>query len=336
MTVTSTGDMAQTYMLRRLTNSMKQQALTAAQEVTTGYSANISQKLGGDMTRFAGLESSLTRLTGYKVATDAAGATASAMQTVFGQIDTLTSGIGASLLNAANTENPRLLGQLIDDGAQRFDAVLAALNTKVGDKTLFAGTASDGPAVASGDTILSALETAISAAGAVSAADIETVLADWFADPAGFAAVGYLGTDGAAPLAVSPEDKVNLGFTATDPALRDTLQSMAMIALVDRGTVITDAATAEQVTRSAANALLQNDTDRAVLAGDLGFAQARIDQAQTRNEAETSALQLARSDMLAVDGYEAATRLEAAQTQLETLYSVTARLSRLSLVDFLG
>jgi flagellar hook-associated protein 3 FlgL len=36
-----------------------------------------------------------------------------------------------------------------------------------------------------------------------------------------------------------------------------------------------------------------------------------------------------------VDPYEAATKLEAAQSQLEALYTVTARLSRLNLVDFL-
>jgi flagellar hook-associated protein 3 FlgL len=46
-------------------------------------------------------------------------------------------------------------------------------------------------------------------------------------------------------------------------------------------------------------------------------------------------LEIARADLVAIDPFEAATRMEAAQTQLETLYSVTARLSRLSLVDFL-
>jgi flagellar hook-associated protein 3 FlgL len=90
-----------------------------------------------------------------------------------------------------------------------------------------------------------------------------------------------------------------------------------------------------QVVGLAATSLLQNDTDRAFLRGNLGFAQARIEQAQTRNESEIAALEIARSDLLSIDPYEAATRLEAAQTQLETLYSVTARLSRLRLVDFL-
>lgn len=335
MTVNSIGDMAQSFMLRRLTTNMKKEANTAAQELTTGYTANIGQKLGGDLTRLSGLEATLSRLTGYRVATDTAATTASAMQSVFDKIDALTDGMGPSLLNAANSENTGVLQGLVGDAAERFDSVLSSLNTRIGDKTLFAGIASDGPAVASSNVILSALEAAVTGAGAVTAVDIEAAVTNWFDSPTGFAIVGYLGNTGANAVAISAEDKVDLGFTAADPAIRDTLKSLAMVALVHRGTVIPDSTTGMQLASSAGNALLQNQSDRTFLAGDLGFAQARIEQAQTRNEAEGSALQLARSDLLAVDPYEAATRMEAAQTQLETLYSVTARLSRLTLVDFL-
>jgi len=327
--------MAQTFMLRRLTNSMKQQASTAAQELTTGYTSNIARKLGGDLTRLSGLESTLSRLKGYRVATDSARLTADAMQSVFGKIDALTDGLGASLLNAANAESPQILQGLTTDAAARFDAVLVSLNTKIGDRTLFAGIVSDGPAVATSDVILSAIEAAVSGAGATSASDIEAAVTAWFNDIAGFATVGYLGGPAASALSVSAEDNVNLGITATDPAIKDTLKSLALVALVARGNVISDQQAVLQVSRLVGTSLLQNQSERTFVAANLGMVQARIDQAQTRNEAEEAALQLARSDLLAIDPYEAATRMEAAQTQLETLYSVTARLSRLSLVDFL-
>jgi flagellar hook-associated protein 3 FlgL len=335
MAVNSIGDMAQTFMLRRLTTSIKQQASTAAQELTSGYTSNIARKLGGDLTRLSGLESTLSRLKGYRAATDSAKLNADMMQSVFGKIDALTDGLGASLLNAANAESPRMLQGLTTEAAARFDAVLASLNTNLGDRTLFAGIASDGPAVATSDVILSAIEAAVVGLGATSAGDIETAVTAWFNDPAGFATVGYLGGPAAIALSVSVEDKVNLGFTAMDPAIKDTLKSLAMVALVGRGTVISDQEAVLQVSRLAGKSLLQNQSDRTFLAADLGMVQTRIDQAQTRNETEEAMLQLVRSDLLAVDPYEAATRMEAAQTQLETLYSVTARLSRLSLVDFL-
>ena len=335
MAVNSIGDMAQTFMLRRQTTRMKQEASVAAQELTTGYTANVGRKLGGDLTRVAGLEVTLSRLKGYRHVTDMAAMTSNAMQSVLGQIDALTENMGPSVLNASNMESPRILDTFLKEGTANFKAVLASLNSKVGDRTLFAGIATNGPAVASSDVILAALEAAISGAGAVTAEDMETAVTAWFDDPAGFASIGYLGGAASAPIAVSAEDRADLGVTAMDPAIRGAVKSLAMIALADRGTVIPNPETGLKFTRLAGSALMQNQSDRTYLAGQIGLSQARIEQAQTRNEAEGAALRLARSDLLAVDPYEAATRMEAAQTQLETLYSVTARLSRLRLVDFL-
>ena len=63
--------------------------------------------------------------------------------------------------------------------------------------------------------------------------------------------------------------------------------------------------------------------------------EARLDAAVTRNSAETSALEMTRADLIGVDSFETATRLEASQTQLETLYAITARMQRLNLADYL-
>lgn len=335
MGLMSLGDMAQTFMLRRMTTSLKQETRVAAQELTTGHSADVSRKLRGDFSQLSGLEASLTRLSGHQTATSSAALTANAMQTTLRTIQSLTEGVATSLLNAGMLTDLSTSFSILDDTAGRFDAVINALNAKLGDKSLFAGVASDGPALASSDVILSALEAAIASAGATTAQDLETVVTSWFVSPTGFATVGYLGGAALSPIAISTDDTVDLATTAADPALRDTLKSLALTALAARGTVTTDSTTKFELVRLAGASLLQSESDRTLLAGRLGLAEARIDLAQTRNHAEVFALQLARSDMLMVDQYEAATRMEAAQNQLETLYSVTARLSRLRLVDFL-
>lgn len=335
MALISLGDMAHNFMLRRQTATLKLDARTAATELATGRTTDIASKLHGDLNRTTGIETSLTRLAGYKIATNDAALTASSMQNVLGQIDRLTADLGPILLNAGTISGTNTMPAFATDVHERLEATLSALNTQLGGATLFAGVASDGPAVADADTILTALEAAITGAGAVTAMDIETTVSAWFDDPAGFAVIGYLGGDAKSPQAVSPNDTAHLPITARDPALRDTLKSLALVALIDRGTVIPDAPTKTALTLRAGEALLQSQTDRAALAGKLGLTEARIDQAAIRNEAERSALQLAQSDLLSVDPYEAATRMEATQNQLETLYSITARLSRLSLVDFL-
>ena len=44
---------------------------------------------------------------------------------------------------------------------------------------------------------------------------------------------------------------------------------------------------------------------------------------------------MARGGMVGVDGYDTATALQETQARLETLYTLTARLSRLKLADYL-
>ena len=68
---------------------------------------------------------------------------------------------------------------------------------------------------------------------------------------------------------------------------------------------------------------------------DLGYAEARIEDSKVRQEAEASSLEIARNTLLGVDPFDVATRLTDAQQRLESLYAVTARLSRLTLSDFL-
>ena len=71
------------------------------------------------------------------------------------------------------------------------------------------------------------------------------------------------------------------------------------------------------------------------LRSDLGFAQERIAQSTARNAAERTSLYMARGELLSIDAFEAASALEEVHTQLETIYMITARTSRLSLVNFL-
>ncbi len=67
----------------------------------------------------------------------------------------------------------------------------------------------------------------------------------------------------------------------------------------------------------------------------VGTTQAQISAAITRNGAEQSALEIAQAGIVSADPYDAATRLEDLQTRIEALYLITARVSRLSLADYI-
>lgn len=71
------------------------------------------------------------------------------------------------------------------------------------------------------------------------------------------------------------------------------------------------------------------------LQSKIGIRQNRLENIKAENQAEKHALELFLSNELSTDTAEAITQFQNAQTQLEALYNVTARLSQLSLVKFL-
>ena len=80
---------------------------------------------------------------------------------------------------------------------------------------------------------------------------------------------------------------------------------------------------------------MQAQTPLTELRAGLGSLQGRIEETATRNSAERTSTQLARLGLVGIDPYETASKLEDVQLQLQTIYTVTVRSSRLSLTEFL-
>lgn len=330
----SIGDMAQAFLLRRQVTSLKQASQTAALEVASGKAADISRHRNGDIGPVVAIEATLQRLDGFRQATNETALQAAQMQAALTTIQGLVAELPLQLASFDTMVVAESRRAIITQAEDRLDAVIRALNVAPAGRAIFAGVETNGPALASAEDILTALEAEISTAGATDATAVIGVIDAWFADPAGFDTVGYRGGPGAAPVPISPEDKVELATTAADPALRDTLKALATATLLGRG-VTSDTETANALAHHAGEQLLQGSSDRVALAARIGLTEQRIEQASDRNKAEVSALQMSLNDMLAIDPFDAATRLQETQTQLESLYAVTARISRLRLVDFL-
>lgn len=335
MTKVGIGDMAQSFLLRKQSLALKAETLRLGTEVATGRVSDVARALKGDLVPLAAIETSLTRLSGYRAAVAEAALFARGMQETMAGLDTVSTDLSASLRTAASSGVPAMINAVGIDARQRFESVVAMMNTRLGDRTLFAGQGTGGPAMAAPDTILTAVQGAITAAGAQTADEVQAAVSGWFADPAGYASVAYLGGPPLDVLALSPEDNARLDLTAADPAIRGTIEALALGALLDGpGPPLTTVGRAE-LARRAADALMTNQADRANLAARLGTVEERVDRAGARNEAETTALEIARARLVEADPYDTTTRLAAAQGQLEALYAVTARLARVTLLDYL-
>lgn len=334
MAMVSLGDMAQSFLLRNQNAKLRSDLLRHGQEVSTGRVQDLGKRVGGDYAPLAGIERSLARIDAFGTTAREAGIVTETMQSALSAISELATGFAPGLLLGEGAALPAHIDALGEDGHSRFETALSRLNTRVGDRSLFAGTATDGPAVANADTILTALSAVI--AGATTATQVAQAVSDWFDDPAGFATVGYVGSNqDISPVTVAEGTKVSIGARADAPEIADTLKGLAMAALLGEGALAGDATGRAELANLAGEQLLAAQTDWSVLQARIGVSQERLAEAEARNSAESSSLQIARTKVLSVDPYDAATALQETQTQLETLYTITARITRLSLKDYL-
>lgn len=325
------ADMAQSFALRRQNTALQAEVQRLSTETVTGLAADTGRAVGGDFTALSAITGSLSRLEAYGQANTAATTVATGTQNALAALDNTVSGLGARLTDQSQTGNSDTVTILSASAEDAFRGTVGILNTRVAGQTLFAGNAVNGPALADAETILSALQDATGEQ--MTAAGLSDAIDRWFASD--FGTVAYVGGADRAPVAVGEGDLVDASATASNAALVDTLKGLAMGALLSRGALADQPEERQAMAHKSGEVLVSADAARVVLAARIGGAEGRLADIQTRNTAQIAALDMARTQTLAVDPYESAVRLEAAQTQVETLYSVTARLSKMSLADFL-
>jgi flagellar hook-associated protein 3 FlgL len=333
MALISLGDLAQSFVLRRQNADLKADISRMSQEMTTGQVADPGKHLSGDVSALTGIDSALARLGAYARATSDNAFFTGAMQTALSAVQDVTTDLVPSLLAVTTTGNSESMTKVSREALRAFETAVGLYNTRLGDRALFSGDETATTPLLPADQLLAQIDTAIT--GALTVQDVETALDTWLAAPTGFLATAYQGGAALTDIPIGPGQTADISVTAADPAVRNTLKGLAMAALLQRGWFAGDPSAQAALIRRSGEVLATGETDRALLAGALGTVEGQIEAARSRNEAETSSLQIARTALLSVDPFDAAARLQEAQVQLETLYTLTARLSRLNLVDFL-
>jgi flagellar hook-associated protein 3 FlgL len=336
MPINSISDLSQNLRLRLDNATLREGLLTAARELTSGRRADLVAETKGDFGPLGDLERGLKRADSFLNVISEQRVRLEATQGALGSIRQSISGITGPLLLIQDTGDTGLVRNVGRDALARFDAAIGTLNTSVNGLSLFSGTASDRAALAEPDTILDAIETEITASLATTAADVIAVVDAWFAPGGGYGSIAYTGGAGATGgIRISETATLDPFATAEDAAIRDMLSSLSLSALVGRG--ILDAAPSEQsqLARESGLRLLASDGALVDLQADVGVQENRVSASEAEVRASRETYEIARADLIGVDPFEAATRLQAMEGQLETLYALTARLSRLSLTDYL-
>lgn len=331
MNPVSIGDLAQSLLLRRANASARAELGGLLADLSAGQASDAARHLGGSVSPLLAIDSAISQARAFTQTTNFAAARATAMQTALARIDLSANEAANMLLSAASSGDPSALqaaGTRSRDGLQQ--AVLA-LNTGYAGSALFSGSATDTAPLPAAETILAAARNAVVTARTPQEASDQ--LAVWMASPTGFSAT-FRGNTQGPDIPVGPDETVRLDFYASDSELRGTFAGFILGALVAEGR-FSATADGSNLSGIAGRMLLSQGEARSGHAARLGVIQSRIDDAASRNAAEAAALGVARNDLLAVDLYETSSRITATESRLEMIYTLTARLSRLSLTDYL-
>ncbi|MGX0875817.1 flagellar hook-associated protein 3 FlgL [Roseovarius sp. MBR-154] len=333
MTMQSIGDLAQNFTLRRQSVEINRQMDRLTRELSTGRAADISAHLSGNLVQLDEIERALSVQTALRDAARGAATDAAVMQLSLERIqDSTTSLASTAILVGADAGNSAI-STLATEARGALDSIVSSLNGSSAGRSLFAGNRVAQPPLNSADLLLDQLRIALS--GATSPTEMRHRLDTFFDAPDGpfVTSIYQGGSADLSAIALGSGESVRLSIRADDPVLRTQIKEVALSAILDDGVVAPGLR--NELARSAGENLLGSQDDLTRLRADLGFAEERVAQAESRISAEISSLGIARNSLTSVDAFATANELQQVQFQLEALYTLTARASRLSLVNFL-
>lgn len=330
----SLGDLATLFRLQRQTGGIKAEVQNRAGELSSGRKADLAGALRGDWRGLAAVEHRLSLAVTERLAITEARGFAQAAQTALATVQDAADSALAAVLAVPAAPTLSAAERAGSVARHAFAAAVGALNQDSAGRSVFAGDATDRAALAPAETMLADLEGAI--AGLTTAAEVTAAVEAWFDTPGGgFETAGYIGsTTSLAPFQLG-DSREEIGTRADDPRLREMLKGLALGAMVGSPAFAGPVSEREALSHTAGERLLEGQGAVTALQAEIGESEAAAEAALVRNGTETTALETSRAEMVNADPFDAATRLEAAQSQLETLFALTARISRLSLTDYL-
>lgn len=329
----SIGDLAQSFLFQRRGVGLRTELNRLTDELSSGQVSDVRDVLAGNYSYLADLERDLKSNEAYGLSTAEASQHATGVQLALERIQTASTDLSDALLAISQSPLYATMSQGAETAKGQLNSIFAALNTDLAGRNLFAGQATDTEPLADVEILLADLETAVS--GAATAQDIRDAAQNWFDDPAGFDTVIYNGGEELPPFFLSRDEEISIEVRANDQPFKTVLMNASLAALADSQTLAWDNSVISSIFAEAGLALNTNTEQIVNVRARVGVAQERIDTVDARLAAEATSLEFARNALLSVDTFETATELENVRFQLESLYTVTARLSGLSLVNFL-
>jgi len=348
MKTTFTSTSAITEATRLSVMKLQSRLADAQREVSTGRHADVGSALGSRTGQSVSLRQELTRL---QAMMDSNGLVSTRMDATQSTLAIIGQEAQSFLNQLAAAPNGDIQGILQGEGKSALSALIGSLNTRVNGAYLFAGINADVKPIADyyqaapaanrqgvADAFFAAFGFSQSdpQVAGISAGDMQTFLdtsfADMFAD-AGWKSDWSSASDQNVRSRISTSELIDTSTNANDAALRKLASAYTMVA--DLGTENLGDAAFEKVVEKAMQLTAEGIQGLTKLQANLGNAQQRVANANSRMTIQSDIMTKHIGVLEGVDPYEASSRLSALLTQVETAYAMTARIERLSLLNYL-
>lgn len=330
----SVGDLARTLQLQRIGSQQKAAVTRYATELVQGTVRDPLRAPGVSAARLAAAEQRLGQITALRGTLSETASRLNGARLAMERMDTAAGSAATELLSAGSLGNAAMVDAAAESARRALGASVSALNVTVGGETVFGGARTGTAALIGAEDMLGEIEATV--VGLTDPDDIAAAVRGWFAPGGGFETTAWLGASPGPGVRLGPGagDMSAPAPDAADPGLRDTLAGLAMGALLTRSTGLDN--TGRQALALEAGALLQSGAEaRHNTAARLGRLEADVAAAQSRIATEATTLEIERSEMIGADPFRTASALEEARGQLDLVYTLTARLAKLSLVEYL-
>ena len=331
------GFPAQPQMSRmsRLIAGMRQDGDDAQVSAVTGRPADLAAHLDGRVNEALLIQKSVGDLQKYGEAIALSEARTGVMQRSLTQIVSVGQQLTTSLDQLLTNGTDQNFEAVSSEGRSMIGSIVSALNTQFAGRSLFGGDEGGTNPVTDTASILAATVPIMEAES--TAIDAYNALETAIMSVGGiFDTSIYQGGAGDAPSTeIAPGDVVDYTVKADEAAIRQVfLNTIVIGAAHDFANALPDPVRRELAAMGSIG--LRNAIDDVIaVQARLGTAEGKIATVKARNIAEEAALSLRYNDIAGVDPYQAALRVSEVEKQLETALVTTARLSSLSLANYL-
>lgn len=333
MKINAFSDLARAFSTQAQVKSLKSDQSRLSAELTSGRIADPARRLTTDMVVLSDVTRRHALSEQYLQTNRETSHMLDMAQTTVTSVQETAERFVETLIVTAQDGHARVPEFIGLEAEAALASIADRLNVSVAGRQIFSGQATQTQPLPNASDLRDIMMSVVS--GATSAAEVEARVDAYFAEGGAFETTTYAGAvEGMEPVSVSGSTRVGMDLRADLPAFREIFRA-TMLTVAAKELVGISRADQDRLADSSFDVAVNARDMLVSLSGEIGILQEQLEIGRSEIQAELSATDIVRTELLAVDPFETASRLEDVNTRLEFLYAITARSRNLSFLEFM-